>query len=178
MTIQKLGMILVGVLLIGGVAWAASRNTESVVTSISPNVTSTQGWECNGDAKICPDGSLVGRTGPNCEFVSCPLPNATSTTMTTYLGGRVTGLNVTVNPEEVVSDSRCPQGVQCVWAGTVSVRTVLSTEVSHGEHVLVLNEPRVFGNYTVTLVEVSPIPKEGEKIPVSSYRFTFEVKKR
>lgn len=27
---------------------------------------------CTKDAKICPDGSAVGRTGPNCEFEACP----------------------------------------------------------------------------------------------------------
>lgn len=27
---------------------------------------------CTADAKICPDGSAVGRTGPNCEFAECP----------------------------------------------------------------------------------------------------------
>lgn len=27
---------------------------------------------CTMDAKICPDGSSVGRTGPNCEFTACP----------------------------------------------------------------------------------------------------------
>ena len=27
---------------------------------------------CTQEAKICPDGSAVGRTGPNCEFASCP----------------------------------------------------------------------------------------------------------
>lgn len=27
---------------------------------------------CQQDAKICPDGSGVGRTGPNCEFAECP----------------------------------------------------------------------------------------------------------
>lgn len=32
---------------------------------------------CTMDAKICPDGSSVGRTGPNCEFAQCP-GNATS----------------------------------------------------------------------------------------------------
>lgn len=33
---------------------------------------------CAKDATICPDGSIVGRTGPNCEFV-CPtvVPSAT-----------------------------------------------------------------------------------------------------
>jgi hypothetical protein len=27
---------------------------------------------CTQEAKICPDGSSVGRTGPNCEFSPCP----------------------------------------------------------------------------------------------------------
>lgn len=27
---------------------------------------------CTEEAKICPDGSAVGRTGPDCEFAECP----------------------------------------------------------------------------------------------------------
>jgi hypothetical protein len=27
---------------------------------------------CTMDAKMCPDGSAVGRQGPNCEFAPCP----------------------------------------------------------------------------------------------------------
>jgi len=34
---------------------------------------------CTAEARICPDGSAVGRTGPNCEFAQCPTANATST---------------------------------------------------------------------------------------------------
>jgi hypothetical protein len=37
---------------------------------------------CTLEAKICPDGSSVGRTGPNCEFAACPeaaRPNSTNT---------------------------------------------------------------------------------------------------
>jgi putative hemolysin len=30
---------------------------------------------CTMEAKICPDGSAVGRTGPNCEFAPCPGDN-------------------------------------------------------------------------------------------------------
>lgn len=29
---------------------------------------------CTMDAKICPDGSAVGRVGPSCEFAACPEP--------------------------------------------------------------------------------------------------------
>ncbi|KKU91074.1 MAG: hypothetical protein UY23_C0004G0019 [Candidatus Jorgensenbacteria bacterium GW2011_GWA1_48_11] len=27
---------------------------------------------CTEEAKLCADGSAVGRTGPNCEFAACP----------------------------------------------------------------------------------------------------------
>jgi hypothetical protein len=29
---------------------------------------------CTMEAKICPDGSAVGRVGPKCEFSPCPTP--------------------------------------------------------------------------------------------------------
>ena len=31
-----------------------------------------EGRACTEEAKLCPDGSAVGRTGPNCEFAACP----------------------------------------------------------------------------------------------------------
>ena len=35
---------------------------------------------CTQEAKICPDGTAVGRTGPNCEFAQCPsVPTSTPT---------------------------------------------------------------------------------------------------
>ncbi len=34
---------------------------------------------CTKEAMVCPDGSAVGREGPNCEFAKCPEPVATST---------------------------------------------------------------------------------------------------
>lgn len=33
------------------------------------------GVACTMEAKACPDGSYVGRTGPNCEFAACPGAN-------------------------------------------------------------------------------------------------------
>lgn len=45
--------------------------------SVPPTVvvvtpTSTEPVACTMDAKMCPDGSYVGRTGPTCEFAACP----------------------------------------------------------------------------------------------------------
>jgi hypothetical protein len=33
---------------------------------------------CPADAKICPDGTAVGRVPPDCEFAPCPTLNCTS----------------------------------------------------------------------------------------------------
>lgn len=34
---------------------------------------------CSQDARVCPDGTAVGRTGPNCSFAACPPPNVSYT---------------------------------------------------------------------------------------------------
>jgi hypothetical protein len=56
------------------------------------------------------------------------------------------------------------------------VRTTLATPVSHGEHTLTLGAPQVFGDYAVTLVEVTPAKEEGDISP-SAYRFTYKIEK-
>lgn len=48
-------------LLAGGIFWYFSASDNAP--------TQTQ---CTLDAKICPDGTTVGREGPNCEFAKCP----------------------------------------------------------------------------------------------------------
>ncbi len=48
-------------MIIGGVYW-----WQTAKTSEPPQTA------CTMEAKICPDGSAVGRTGPNCEFALCP----------------------------------------------------------------------------------------------------------
>ena len=55
-------------------------NVTPTVTEIPPATASAsasakptgQTKACTQEAKLCPDGSYVGRTGPNCEFAPCP----------------------------------------------------------------------------------------------------------
>jgi hypothetical protein len=60
----------------------------------SSTASSTIRYECSADGRMCPDGSVVGRTGPRCEFSECPgvMPAGTTTTShaTAILYGRVT----------------------------------------------------------------------------------------
>jgi hypothetical protein len=45
---------------------------------IIDNKSNIQSVACTMEAKLCPDGSYVGRTGPNCEFSICPSSTTTS----------------------------------------------------------------------------------------------------
>ena len=45
-----------------------------------PVATSSDPVACTMEAKLCPDGSYVGRTGPNCEFTACPTGGTPATT--------------------------------------------------------------------------------------------------
>ncbi|MFA6177864.1 MAG: hypothetical protein WC694_03170 [Candidatus Paceibacterota bacterium] len=49
------------------------NGTQVIINLINslPSIRSKEPVACTMDAKQCPDGSYVGRTGPNCEFV-CP----------------------------------------------------------------------------------------------------------
>ena len=52
------------IILLGGIFILASLN-------VSPSTTGEQ-IPCTQEARLCPEGSYVGRTGPNCEFAPCP----------------------------------------------------------------------------------------------------------
>ena len=56
------------------------------------NPLSTEGNQnvCTMDAKICPDGTAVGRSGPKCEFVECPTAITNQIKEKGVLNGKVT----------------------------------------------------------------------------------------
>lgn len=59
---------------------------------------------CTQEAKLCPDGSAVGRTGPNCEFSLCP--GTGSTSKKSGITGTVT-LGPTCPVERIPPDPNC-----------------------------------------------------------------------
>lgn len=52
--------------------------TSTPTTAPTPSPTSTP-TVCTADAKLCPDGSYVSRTGPSCAFAPCPPATPTPT---------------------------------------------------------------------------------------------------
>jgi hypothetical protein len=143
------------------------------------------GVACTMDAKICPDGSAVGREGPNCEFAACPNVSTTTAyqkgdtvTVSARLNQSVTALGETITPLEVIDDSRCPTDVQCIWAGTVHVRAIVISGMGTGTIVLELGKPSTTEVNTITLENVEPAKNSKLPTQASDYRFTFKVVRR
>ncbi len=138
---------------------------------------------CQMDARVCPDGSVVGRTGPRCEFSACPgaTPNPTPTPapndndVTAALNQTVSANGVSITPLVVVSDSRCPANANCIWAGEVELRVRLQKGAVSREVVIKSNASISFENTTVTMTTVLPQKISGTNIPSANYRFTFDV---
>lgn len=61
-----LGIVLITVLGLGGFLYRYTLERPN--TLVGPGA-------CTTDAKVCPDGTSVGRSGPSCGFAACPPPN-------------------------------------------------------------------------------------------------------
>jgi len=125
------------------------------------------------DAKMCPDGSFVGRVAPTCEFATCSVSTgSTSTTVVTFssaINQSADILGVRLMPTQVTEDSRCPSGVQCIWAGTVRLNTLINGQSTTE---FTLNTPVNIGQVKFELVEVAPEKRQNVPISPSDYSFT------
>lgn len=69
----SLGIILSMAVFIGGFLWLSNfKETKIERKKVAETIDDSVQIACSQEAKICPDGSSVGRTGPNCEFAPCP----------------------------------------------------------------------------------------------------------
>lgn len=82
-----------------GMRYQAIITNQSVIPPlvVSP---SPEPVGCTMDAKICPDGTAVGRIAPDCEFEKCPPILQTPT----FCGG--------------IAGKACPSGYYCKYDGT------------------------------------------------------------
>ena len=72
-------LVVVILIVVGGVYYITNKS--AVYIPENPNGVSdvpTNPVACTMEAKMCPDGSYVGRVGPNCEFKACPSADSTS----------------------------------------------------------------------------------------------------
>lgn len=93
----------------------------------------------------------------------------------------ITGEDLNIRFVEVVADSRCPQGVQCIWAGEASSHIEIS--YSGVTYQKVLTQPGAseppqadFAAYEITF-DLQPYPKAGEQIQDKDYRLELQINK-
>ncbi len=100
---KKIFLIPIAIILAGGI-WFVSREMQLQRHDDVPSGVVA----CTDEAKLCPDGSYVGRTGPNCEFALCPtgpsVPMPTS--KKSGVAGKVT-LSPTCPVERMPPDPAC-----------------------------------------------------------------------
>lgn len=87
-------IILIAVAILGLAGYFVYQNyfvpKGTILGPYVPGPTTGQSVACTQEAKLCPDGSAVGRTGPNCEFAPCPSPGNGPTISSPKADSRVT----------------------------------------------------------------------------------------
>lgn len=134
---------------------------------------SLDGVMCTMEAKMCPGGTYVGRSGPKCEFAACP---SVSKSSKSKINETILINELYITPLSVVSDSRCPADVTCVWAGTVTILARLNIGINTEEKELSLGEEVSFQGKKVSLSKVNPATDSKKQIDESQYVFEFLVK--
>ena len=89
--------------------------------------------------------------------------------------------NVSIAFKEVITDSRCPKGVTCIWPGQVSCLTEVTKDGAINKLVLTLpglSDPATesFNGYKVAF-NVTPYPEAGKQIAQDEYRLVLTVSK-
>lgn len=95
------------------------------------------------------------------------------------------GLNKTVNifslsitPTKVEQDSRCPQDVMCIQAGTVKVFTKIVSGMGTSNPLIELGKPITTEAEIIELIEVRPATLSTKQIKPEDYIFVFKVTTR
>lgn len=78
-----------------------------------------------------------------------------------------------VTPLAVLEDSRCPQGVQCVWAGRLRLSIRVTTGPGAETREITLGTPIPVADGTLLLADASPARKAKAAVPPGDYRFGF-----
>lgn len=169
--------VLAGIIVLAGIVALVTRDAAPVINNESATVeiaTGTDATTTSTDTPAptrptvkpkAPMKGTIPKSVPAQELVGTPL----GTTLSIY--------DVSVTPIEVVEDSRCPAGVQCIQAGRIRVKTLISNGTKTVERIFQLEDPITFDNIAFTMTVVSPAKKADVQLKATDYRFVFVAQK-
>jgi len=80
-----------------------------------------------------------------------------------------------------VSDSRCPEGGQCIWQGEITVKgdlTENNNKLTFEIHSVLSNQTKQPNGYTIQLVDAKPYPKVGTESKPEDLVVTLLIQKK
>ena len=109
------------------------------------------------------------------EVKSNPEAKKDKNNITVKLGQVVELFGVKAKIIDVVEDSRCAKGNECIVAGTVRVNVLASFGPISKTVTLTLGQPYTVSGHTITFVSVTPDKAVGVKINLQDYVFSFSL---
>ncbi len=162
-------IVIIVVIVIAGVFFFTQGNNSPVTDQSNVTAGTTNGNTSSG-------ATNSGNTSGGNNGTNVPVSTNTVNDYTLHIGDTMTVAGVTAKVVSVAQDSRCPQGVNCIQAGTVKVNVALKGGTYNTTQAFELNKPINFVGYTVTLIAVNPPKVQAQVISPTDYVFTFEVK--
>lgn len=86
--------------------------------------------------------------------------------------------HISVTLLAVTEDSRCAEGVTCVWAGTLKAKLQFSSESGTSSKIIELGKQLTGESEIIKLLTATPYPKSGKNIQENEYRLTFHIQKK
>jgi len=141
-----------------------SNQTENMNNRNTPTV-------CTQEARQCPDGSYVSRTGPNCEFSECPATTANSSPDIV--------LGKFVGPDSSISDDELQQSVDAghqPWRldPELVIKAYITSAGFSEQDIATLKQISIFASAGISTFEIShsgstyiitviqPVPGQGK----------------
>jgi hypothetical protein len=93
--------------------------------------------------------------------------------ITARLGQSVIVDGPRIRPIAIIEDSRCPRGVQCVWAGQVRLKIRVGQGRSSSVKEVTLGSSVAVADGSLSLVSVTPERVAGRTLRPVDYRFGF-----
>lgn len=127
--------------------------------------------------------SGCGKSSPNGQQNGTTIEFGKPFALANGQGAETSDKGLTIHFDKVSGDSRCPEGADCIWAGSAKVDFTLTTKDTTAKVTLYSlqesdNKPRIitFDGYYVKLAEVKPEKPASDDIPQEKYVVSLVVK--
>lgn len=116
---------------------------KSLTTPISPTPAQKA---CTQEAKLCPDGTSVGRTGPTCEFSPCPTSNLLDDKGIIHIIiSHNEDIKATIDEKDALTNQTSSDTVHCHW-------DTYDVKLERGSHTLNVQNNKNNANDQITFL--------------------------